>query len=133
MEKAKLAIIILGNRNSGKSSTFYELFKRTIRTGWKRLQIEKDKLPLFIKNSSFEEMGPIINNEVFVRNASFEEWGNEAEEYLDANNLPSIILCAVQYTEKGLRTIEFFKKNGYYLYIQWLNPGYKISRNMPII
>ena len=125
MDNQKLAIIILGNRNSGKSNTFYELFGRTIKTGWKQLQIDGKNLTLFVKNSSFEEMGEVIDKEVFVRNSSFEERKEEADKFFDKVGLPRIVLCAVQYKEKGLDTIEFFKRNGYYIYIQWLNPGFR--------
>jgi hypothetical protein len=120
----KLAVIVLGKGNSGKSSTWYEIFGRVIRTGWKTLKLNSKTLKIFVKNSSFEETGMEIEEEVFVRNASFEEYGDEIEGYLDQNNLPMIIFCSVQYKEKGLRTIQWFKDHGYYLYIQWLNPGY---------
>lgn len=82
MDNQKLAIIILGNRNSGKSNTFYELFGRRIKTGWKQLQIDDKNLTLFVKNSSFEEMGEVIGKEVFVRNSSFEEREEDADRFL---------------------------------------------------
>lgn len=125
MNTKKLAIIILGNRDSGKSNTFYELFGRRIKTGWKKLPLEGKYIETFIKNSSFEETGQKIDDNIFVRNGSFEEMGDNIETDPNINQFPSIIFCAVQYIEKGLSTIEYFRKNGYYLYIQWLNPGYK--------
>ncbi|CEJ68855.1 hypothetical protein BN1195_01146 [Chryseobacterium oranimense G311] len=126
--KKKLAILILGNRNSGKSNTFYEFFGRVIKTGHKKIRFNKDEIKLFLKNSSFEEMNQEITDDIFVRNSSFEEFGDNVEDYFDENNLPKIILCAVQYKEKGIKTIEYFKDRGYYLYIQWLNPGFKDSK-----
>ena len=120
----KVVIIALGKPNSGKSNTWYEIFKRTIRTGWKRLTLLNTELEIFVKNSSFEETKKEINIDVFIRNASFEEYGDEVIDFFDLDNLPKIIFCSVQYTEKGIRTINWFKDNGYYLYIQWLNPGY---------
>jgi hypothetical protein len=78
---------------------------------------------IYVKNSSHEEAGTEIEEDVFVRNASFEEYGDEVEEYF-VNGLPKIVFCSVQYIEKGKRTIKWFEDNGYYLYIQWLNPGY---------
>jgi|SRR6218665_1295481 len=122
--KQKIAIIALGKQNSGKSTTWYELFGRTIRTGWKTLRIGNKHKTVFIKNSSFEETGQEICLDVFVRNASFEEYGDEIEDYFDLNTLPEIVLCSVQYTEKGIRTITWFKENGYSLYIQWINKGF---------
>jgi hypothetical protein len=124
MSESKVVIIALGKPNSGKSNTWYEIFKRTIRTGWKKLKLSTAELDIFVKNSSFEETGKEINLNVFVRNASFEEAGDEVINFFDLNNLPKIVFCSVQYTEKGIRTINWFKENGYYLYIQWINPGY---------
>ena len=121
MEK-KLAIIVLGKKNSGKSNTWYEIFGRRIKTGWKKLYINKKLIDVFVRNGSFEEMGDEIGQDIFIKNSSFEEDGDEAEDYFDF--YPGIIFCSVQYTDKGIRTINWFKDNGYYLYIQWLNPGY---------
>ncbi|MBI1289200.1 MAG: hypothetical protein GC178_16660 [Flavobacteriales bacterium] len=126
MESQKLAIIVLGKPNSGKSTTWYSLFGRTIRTGWKRLDIDGEEIEGFVKNSSFEEMGQEISMDVFVRNASFEEYGDEVETYFN-DGLPNVVFCSVQYIEKGVRTIEWFKNQGYFLYIQWLNPGYRLQ------
>jgi len=123
--KQKLVIIALGNKNSGKSNTWYEIFGRVIRTGWKKLVLSKKDLDVFIKNSSFEEMGTKVHEDVFVRNASFEEYGDNVNDVFNAeNHIPNLVFCSVQYTEKGIKTISWFKDNGYYLYIQWLNPGY---------
>jgi hypothetical protein len=124
MDKTKLAIIILGNRNAGKSITFYELFGRVIRTGYKKIKISKEEVLLFVKNSSFEETDEDINEDVFVRNASFEEYGDEIEDFFDEKDLPRIVLCAVQYNSHGIDTINYFKDHGYYLHINWLNPGF---------
>ncbi|MDQ8015233.1 MAG: hypothetical protein REI96_22495 [Flavobacterium nitrogenifigens] len=120
----KIAIIILGYRNSGKSNTFYELFKRKVYSGHKYLSINQDELEVFVKNTSFEETGEKICDEIFIKNTSFEETGRSAVEFFEKNVLPNVILCAVQYKEEGKNTIEYFRKNDYYLYIQWLNPGY---------
>lgn len=121
----KLAIIALGKPNSGKSNTWYEIFGRVIRSGWKTLKISNNELNLFVKNSSFEETNEEINIDIFVRNASFEEYGDEIENSLSLKKLPSIVMCSVQYTEKGIKTIDWFRKHNYYIYIQWINPGYK--------
>lgn len=122
----KVAIIALGKRNAGKSSTWYEIFGRVIRSGIKQLRINGKEAKVFVRNSSFEESGEEIEDyfEVFVINASPEESGNDPEDYLDEKQLPNIVFCSVQYIEHGIETISWFKKNGYFLYIQWLNPGY---------
>src|SRR5690348_2802024 len=119
----KLAVIVLGKRNAGKSSTWYEIFGRKIRTGRKQLTIDKIKNEIFVKNSSFEETGDEIDEYIFVKNSSFEEDGNDVEDFFSEDQ-PPIIFCSVQYIEKGVETINWFKAQGYYLYIQWLNPGY---------
>ncbi len=123
--KKKIAIIALGKPNSGKSTTWYTIFGRKIRTGWKKLKLNSIEKTIFVKNSSFEEMGKEIDIKIFVRNASFEEYGDNIESSKISNLKPNIVFCSVQYTKKGLKTIDWFKKNDYYLYIQWLNPGYK--------
>jgi len=125
MKKQKLAIIVLGKPNSGKSQTWYEIFSRRIRSGWKKLKLGKTKAEIYEKNSSFEEMKQKINIDIFVRNASFEEYGDNVEDYFKGKKIPDIVFCSVQYIEKGIKTIDWFREQGYYLYIQWLNPGYK--------
>lgn len=124
----KLAIIVLGNQKAGKSNTWYEFFGRKIRTGWKKIKIKEEKAIAFVRNSSFEETGDQISEYVFVRNSSFEERGDDPEGFFDNDILPKIVFCSVQYTEKGIRTIEWFKTKGYFLYIQWLNPGYNDNK-----
>lgn len=126
---SKLAVIALGRPNAGKSSTWYQLFGRTIRTGWKTLELASPE-QAFVQNSSFEETGKVISEEVFVRNASFEESGNEIEDYFNKDEgLPYLVFCSVQYIEKGKRTIKWFVDHGYQLYIQWINPGFRDTQD----
>lgn len=127
MNSRKIAIIALGKRNAGKSNTWYQLFGKTIRSGLKKLRINNKELLTFVRNSSFEESGDEIENyfDVYVVNSSPEESGYEIEDYFEENNLPNMIFCSVQYVEHGIKTIDWFKKNNYFLYIQWLNPGFK--------
>jgi len=125
MNKKKLAIITLGRPNSGKSSTWYEFFGKVIRTGWKTIYINKQKLEIYVRNSSFEETNDEIGIDIFVRNSSFEEYGDEPETFFDDDNLPEILFCSVQYIKKGICTIQWLVDHGYSLYIQWLNPGFK--------
>lgn len=123
--KKKIAILVLGKPNSGKSKTWYTIFRRIIRTGWKKLKLSNAELNIFVQNSSFEETGNIIHVDVFIRNASFEEYGDDIIDNDELKKIPDIVFCSVQYINKGIDTINWFKENGYYLYIQWLNPGYK--------
>ena len=103
----KIAIIALGKPNSGKSSTWYEIFERRIYTGYKILKLKNFQLNIYVQNTSFEEnKGKISESPI-------------------SKEFPSIVFCSVQYNEEGINTIEWFQKEEYYLYIQWLNPGYK--------
>ncbi len=122
--KQKLAVIVLGQAASGKSRTWFDLFGKRINSGYKSLVLNSKTFDVYLKNTSFEETGQEIDLHVFVKNTSFEESQDEIENYFDENSLPNIIFCSVQYKEHGIKTINWFKDNGYYLYIQWLNPGY---------
>jgi hypothetical protein len=37
----------------------------------------------------------------------------------------------MQYHSEVIETIEHFINNDYFLYVQWLNPGYKDQNDMP--
>jgi hypothetical protein len=128
--KRKIAIIALGKPHAGKSTTWYEIFGRTIRSGVKQLDLDGRNLTVRVKNASFEESDDEIETyfAVLVINASNEESGKKIEDYLDVNDLPWIVFCSVQYIKDGLMTIDWFWEHGYYLYIQWINPGYHDER-----
>lgn len=105
---SKLAIIVMGHRRSGKSTTWNTLFGRTVRTGSKvrTLQLaESMTIPVFLVSGSPEErrlyVGDIIN---------------------DAD--PNVVLCSLQYIEEARSSIQFFIDSGFRIYVQWLNPGY---------
>lgn len=105
----RLFVSVLGNRNSGKSSTWNELFGAEVRTGKKpRL------LPL--------GGGQCV--EVFLISGSFEERQIYAGEVLD-NQDCRIVLCSVQYIEEGRDTFTYAFENQFQLFAQWLNPGYE--------
>jgi len=122
----KIAVIALGKRNAGKSNTWYEIFGKTIRSGVKRLPLNGNIASIQVKNASFEESGDDIKIyfKVQVINASNEESGYQLEDYLDVDDLPYIVFCSVQYVQDGVKTIDWFREHGYFLYIQWINPGY---------
>ena len=104
---AKLAVVVLGNRKAGKSTTWNELFGRTVRTGseLRELELSDDggTLPVFLVSGSPEERRKEL--------ASIVE-GDER-----------VILCSLQYTERARDSIRFLVDSGYRLYVQWLNPG----------
>jgi len=104
---SKLAVVILGHRNSGKSTTWNELFGRPVRTGSELRTLtlpNGEGLPVFLVSGSPEERSLYV--------------GDIVE---DAN--PRVVLCSVQYTESGRETLSYFMQNGFDLYVQWLNPG----------
>ena len=108
---SRLLIGLLGNRNSGKSHTWNELFGEIVRTG---------KYPRKLKLLSGECA------EVFLVSGSFEERGKYAGDILGSQDC-RIVLCSLQYTEKARETLSYLVGQDFHLYIQWLNPGYSDS------
>jgi hypothetical protein len=41
------------------------------------------------------------------------------------------VLCSLQYTEGGRESIQSFVDNGYWLFVQWLKPGYSDEGILP--
>jgi hypothetical protein len=104
---SKLAVIVLGNRRSGKSTTWNELFGRTVRTGTGLRDLD-----LSDGNSM----------PVFLISGSPQERRRDIEGIL--NNDPRVLLCSLQYTESARDSISYLVANSYALYVQWLNPGF---------
>ena len=111
---SRLLIGLLGNRNSGKSHTWNDLFGQTVRTGKRSRQLEL--LP-----------GEYV--EVFLVSGSFEERGEYAGDILGSQNC-RIVLCSLQYTDKVRETLSYLVDQDFHLYIQWLNPGYTDADQM---
>ena len=105
---SRLLIGVLGNRNSGKSHTWNELFGSTVRTGKHRRQ-----LALF--------PGKCVD--VFLVSGSFEERRLYAGDVLSSQDC-AIVLCSLQYTEEVRRSLDYFVNQDFHLYMQWLNPRY---------
>lgn len=104
----RLFIAVLGNRNSGKSTTWNSLFGRTVKTG---------------KQSRHLTLRPGECVEVFLVSGSFEERNLYAGDVLEDQD-SRIVLCSMQYTEEVSKTLSYAKDKGFDLYVQWLNPGY---------
>lgn len=104
-----LVVAVIGNRNSGKSSTWNELFGRDVRTG---TELRK----LILNGDEYVE--------VFLVSGSPEERKKDIETIVPTHN-PRIVLCSIQYQEHGFETIDYFTERGYFLFAHWLNPGYK--------
>jgi len=105
----KLVVAILGHKNAGKSSTWYELFGEAVRTG-------QSTRTLYLTKSHYIE-------EVFLVNGSPEE-RDESIVQIIGDQQPKVVLCSTQYVGEN-ETLQYFIANGYDLYVQWLNPGYK--------
>lgn len=106
-----LLVAVIGNRNSGKSSTWNELFGRDVRTG---TELRK----LYLNSNEYVE--------VFLVSGSPEERKRDIETIVPTYN-PRIVLCSIQYQAHGLETIEYFTERDYFLFAHWLNPGYSDS------
>jgi hypothetical protein len=113
--KGKIVIAVLGNRNSGKSTTWYELFGEKVRTG-RRVR------RLYLTESEFVE--------VFVVSGSPEERDAYVGKIIGKQS-PRIVLCSVQYLRSATDTIDYFIENGYSIYVHWLNPGYSDAGQLP--
>ena len=112
--KSNLLISIIGHRNSGKSETWYHLFKEKVKTGY------------------YERKLVFPNNEyvnVFLINGSPEERNIPVKDII-GDQIPRIVLCSIQYTQEAISTLEYFINNDYHLFCHWLNPGYKDENNI---
>ncbi|ACS80198.1 hypothetical protein [Maridesulfovibrio salexigens] len=108
--KDKLLIAVLGHSNSGKSTTWYKLFgKSRLNTG--------SRLRELVLNET-------QSIDVFLINGSPEERGKTVEEILRGKT-PEVVLCSTQYRKEVTATFDYFFDNGYDVYVQWLNPGFK--------
>jgi hypothetical protein len=104
----RLLIGVLGNRNSGKSTTWNTLFRATVRRG---------------QHPRLLTLRPDECAEVFLVSGSFEERKEYAGDIL-ANQDCRIVLCSLQYTTEVQRTFTYLIENNFFIFLQWLNPGY---------
>lgn len=118
----RLAILVLGERRSGKSSVWYALFeKKRLRTGIRVLSLKKkSSVRALLVNASPEESG--FDIQVFIAASSNEEQGIAANLRF-GRVPPKIILCSVQYVPRAIRTIEYFWTHNFVIKVLWLNPG----------
>ena len=99
---------VLGNQDSGKSTTWNTLFGATVRTG----QYART-LTLY--------GGECVD--VFLVSGSFEERRLYAGDVLENQNC-RIVLCSIQYVEDVRKTLDYVVEKQFTACIQWLNPGY---------
>jgi hypothetical protein len=107
--KHHLFMGVLGHRDSGKSTTWNDLFESPVKTG-------KNLRQLYLNESEYVD--------VFLISGSPEEREIDVADILKEQK-PSIVLCSVQYRPDVVETFDFFKENEYDLFVQWLNPGYE--------
>jgi hypothetical protein len=103
-----LVAAVIGNRNSGKSSTWNALFGKTVRTG-------SEMRKLFLRGNEYVE--------VFLVSGSPEERGLYVGQIITQDN-PRIVLCSMQYREDVIDSINYFIERDYFLFTHWLNPGH---------
>lgn len=109
--KNNLLIGVLGKKKSGRSYTWQTLFGKAVITG-------KNLRRLYLTKTDYVE--------VFLINGSAEERHLAVEKILKAEK-PRIVLCSLQYNKNVRKTLDFFIKNDYHLFIHWLQPGYSNS------
>ncbi len=104
----RLFVGVLGHRRSGKSHTWNTLFGTTVKTGG---------------SSRLLELRSNECVEVFLVSGSPEERNLYAGDILK-NKKARIVLCSMQYVEHVADTINYAIGEGFWIYIQWLNPGH---------
>lgn len=104
----RVLIAVLGNRHSGKTTTWHTLFGTNVKSG----KIERR---LYLNPAQWIK--------VFLVSGSPEERKLPVSTLLN-KKLPQVVLCSVQYRSTATATFEHFFNNGYDVFVQWLNPGY---------
>lgn len=106
----RLFVAVIGERNAGKSTTWNTLFEHKVKTG---------------KRPRVLGLGEGLWTEVFLISGSNEEKRRYAADLLRDVNC-RIVLCSVQYVEQAFeRTWNHVFDEGFQIYAQWLNPGYR--------
>jgi hypothetical protein len=104
----RLFVGVLGERNSGKSTTWETLFSAKVRTGQYARTLELYG-------------GECVN--VFLINGSPEERQLYIGDILAGQDC-QIVLCSIQYIEAVRRTLNFVTEEAFEIFVQWLNPGH---------
>lgn len=126
MSKNKLAILMFGEQNSGKSSAWYALFGDKVRTG----KHERELILGEFSTNNGNLFDGNVTVPVFLINGSPEESGVTAEDKL-SNADPMIVLCSTQYHESATDTLDYFYDNGFEIKVIWINPGANLSASYP--
>ena len=111
----RIVASVLGNRDSGKSTTWNTLFGHTVRTG------------VHVRRLYFDSTEYI---EVFLVSGSPEERETYVGDIIGQQR-PTIVLCSMQYRADVTGTIDYFIQHEYGIYNQWLNPGFSDPGRQP--
>jgi hypothetical protein len=135
----RLFVAVVGARNSGKSTTWNTLFGRQVNTGKKPRRL--DLLPPGHTTVSLVDETSIAPSadggstpvrpylDVFLISGSNEEKKRYAQGVL-LDVKCRIVLCSVQYNADAFeRTWNFAFEQGFQVYVQWLNPGYRADES----
>ncbi len=117
IKRRRLAVIVLGEQNSGKSSVWQALF-------------DKDRLAPRDRNNVYSvslteaqlpgDYGRWI--EAALIYSSCTETGKKIQNRLPGP-LPDVVLCSAQYNKHEISTFDFFYKHGYDIKVLLLRPG----------
>ena len=110
-----LLVGIIGHQNSGKTETWKTLFGDIVRTGIneRRLYLtDNEYVNVFLVSGSPEEREKYVGDIITVQK-------------------PRIVLCSMLYRKDVIGTLDYFIERDYFLYIQWLNPGYQDRNDLP--
>jgi len=111
---ARLLVSVLGNRHTGKTTTWHTLFGAPVNTG-------KHERKLYLNAAQWIK--------VFLVSGSPEERKMPIQTML-AGKFPQIVLCSTQYRASVKSTYNHFFGNDYEAFVQWLNPGHgELGRN----
>jgi len=111
----RLLVSILGNRHTGKTTTWHTLFGASVNTG-------KHERRLYLNKAQWVK--------VFLVSGSPEERKMPIAEML-GGKLPQIVLCSTQYRATVKSTYDHFFRNDYEVFSQWLNPGHGEASQYP--
>ena len=104
----RLLVSVLGNRHTGKTTTWHTLFGASVNTG-------KHERKLYLNSAQWVR--------VFLVSGSPEERKMPIQTML-RGKLPQIVLCSTQYRTTVKSTFDHFFRNDYEVFAQWLNPGH---------
>lgn len=125
--KDRLFVAVVGDQNSGKSTTWNTLFGDTVKTGRKprRLSLSPSRWASVhlvpeaeIVGAPSSQLEKDVSLDVFLISGSNEEKRRYAKEVLE-NVDCRIVLCSVQYVEEAFaRTWDFVFESGFAIYAQ---------------